>query len=455
MPAGKTVTDTAPVIRDTVNRRALLITLVPLMLSVLALAGWLYYSYSDTGQRTWKIGAEGRGSDNFELLNALGEQVGRTDPQIRMAVFQTAGSGESLKLLEDGIIDFAAVPADAISRPNLSMVANLYPDTYHLIARRDANIRSVHDLTGKTIGLPPLTSSEYRSFWYIIDQYNVQPERFRTRVYARDDAIVALRNKEVDALFVMRAPGNRGLKWLADATQIEIIEIDQAAAMQVKRPALKTVSLPRGVYSGTPPIPASDITTVAADRILVTRSKVPEEVVRAVTATLFENQRELSVSSRLAGFVTPASLSGATLLPVHPGAVSFYNRDEPSFFQENAEPIGVTVSVTAILISLLLWAKRRWEEGQKGRIDVYNLDLLRITGTARTASSLAQLSELRAELFKMLDRVVHDLDSDKIDGQGFQYFAFTWKVALDTIANRQTGLDQAPGLAVPPVSKSA
>lgn len=41
--------------------------------------------------------------------------------------------------------------------------------------------------------------------------------------------------------------------------------------MQVKRPALKTVTLAKGVYSGTLAIPDRDITTVAADRILVTR----------------------------------------------------------------------------------------------------------------------------------------------------------------------------------------
>ncbi len=215
--------------------------------------------------------------------------------------------------------------------------------------------------------------------------------------------------------------------------------------MQVKRPALKTVTLAKGVYSGTPAIPDRDITTVAADRILVTRNAVPEEVVRRVTATLFENQRELSLSSRLASFVSQPALSGATLLPVHPGAAAFYNRDQPSFFQENAEPIGVTISVAAILASLLLWVKRRWEEGQKGRIDVYNLDLLRVTETARTSASASELDRLRSGLFEMLDQVVNDLDKDRIDGQGFQYFAFTWRVALDAITARQAELDGKAG----------
>ncbi len=428
--------------RDTVNRRGLLLALIPLLLSVLALAGWLYINNDSNAERTWKVGAERRGSDNYELLQALAERVSGQSDGFRLAVLQTAGSSESLKLLEDGVIDFAAIPADAISRPDLAMVANLYPDTYHLIARRDAGISAVRDIVGKRVGLPPITSSEYRSFWYIIDQYTVQPERFTARPYDQDDAIIALRNREIDAMFVMRAPGNRRLKWLADAAQIDIIEIDQASAMQVKRPALKPVTLAKGVYSGTPAIPDRTITTVAADRILVTRTAVPDEVVRKVTATLFENQRELSLSSRLAGFVSQPAIGGATLLPVHPGAAAFYNRDQPSFFQENAEPIGVTVSVAAILMSLLLWAKRRWEEGQKGRIDVYNLDLLRMTADARTASSGAVLARLRTELFEMLDHVVHDLDKDKIDGQGFQYFAFTWRVALDAIAAREQELRQ-------------
>ncbi len=432
--------------RDTVNRRGLLLALIPLLISVIALGAWLYASQDTGSDRTWKIGAERRGSDNFELLEALAAKASGPNDSVRIGVFQTAGSSESLKLLEDGIIDFAAIPADAISRPDLAMVANLYPDTYHLIARRDAGIRSVRDLVGKRVGLPAITSSEYRSFWYIIDQYTVQPERFTARAFDQDDAIIALRNREIDAMFVMRAPGNRRLKWLADAAQIDIVEIDQAAAMQVKRPALKQMTLAKGVYSGTPAIPERDIATVAADRILVTRNAVPDEVVRRVTATLFENQRELSLSSRLAGFVSQPQLSGATLLPVHPGAVAFYNRDQPSFFQENAEPIGVTVSVAAILASLLLWAKRRWEESQKGRIDVYNLDLLKVTETARNSASAKELAGLRTGLFEMLDQVVHDLDKDKIDGQGFQYFAFTWRVALDAITARQAELDGRTGI---------
>jgi uncharacterized BrkB/YihY/UPF0761 family membrane protein len=45
----------------------MLLALVPLLLSVLALGGWLYYTSSKPEPRTWKIAADRRGSDNFEL----------------------------------------------------------------------------------------------------------------------------------------------------------------------------------------------------------------------------------------------------------------------------------------------------------------------------------------------------------------------------------------------------
>jgi hypothetical protein len=55
----------------------------------------------------------------------------------------------------------------------------------------------------------------------------------------------------------------------------------------------------------------------------------------------------------------------------------------------------------------------------------------------------------------MLERVVHDLDEDRIDGEGFTYFAFTWDVALRAIqdAERRLGAG-APG-DLPPSTRDA
>ena len=97
------------------------------------------------------------------------------------------------------------------------------------------------------------------------------------------------------------------------------------------------------------------------------------------------------------------------------------------------------------MISGGMWLKRRWEEGQKGRIDVYNLELLQITEAARSCNSASSLIAQKEKLFDMLSNVVRDLDEDKIDGQGFHFFAFTWEAAFSVINARE----QDMGLHVP------
>lgn len=215
--------------------------------------------------------------------------------------------------------------------------------------------------------------------------------------------------------------------------------------MAMRRAALTPATIPKGMYSGRPPIPATTTPSVAAQQLLISRSDLPEEIARDLTAVMFENRRDLIINSRLAGFITKPDINKGTILPVHPGALAFYDRNQPTFLQENAEPIGVLFSIFAVMVSGGMWLKRRWEEGQKGRIDVYNLELVQITEAARSSTSPAALLTQKGKLFDMLSNVVRDLDEDKIDGEGFHFFAFTWEAAFSVIKSREQEL----GLTVP------
>ena len=428
--------------QDTVNRKALMRALLPFIASVLVFVGGYFWFFHNANEiRVYKMGAGPSGSDQHELLEAIARQVSLNNDRLRIELVTTSGSRENIRLLDKGDLDFAAIPSDALTRPNFSLVASLYPDTYHMIVRKDSGIKSIHDLEGRRIAVPPITSAAYRSFWFLIGQYGLSPEAMRVRELDAPRAFLALRSKQVDALFVMRPPGDKRIRWLTDAVFVAVLPIDQGAAMRVRKAALSPVVIPKGVYSGKPAIPQSQIASVAADRVLVTRTGLPDDVVRAMTAVMFENRRDLTLYSKLAVFIKQPKLTGGTILPVHPGAIAFYDRDQPTFLQENAEVIGVLFSIAAILFSASLWLKRRWEEGQKGRIDVYNLELAGMVRLAREADAIKDLDQLKTRLFDMLPEVIRDLDEDKIDGEGFQYFAFTWEATLAAVAERQEKLN--------------
>ncbi len=431
---------------DTVNKRAMLGAMLPFALSVAVLAG-LYYNFfvRNADPREVRFASGVPGTATSELIEAIGNQLQSGAKDVAISFVATSGSDENIRLLEQGKIDVAAIPADALTRPNFSLIANLYPDIYHFIVHADSKINSLRDLPGKRIAVPPESSSAYRSFWYLIGQYGVSPESILAKPMTAAKAFEALRARKVDAVFYMRPPANRRTRWIAEAVRIKILPIDQAQAMALRRDALTPVIIPKGVYGGDPPIPAQATPSVATNRILITRSDVPQNIIRELTAVMFENRRDLMINSRLASFITKPHIDTGTILPVHPGALAFYDRNQPSFLQENAEPIGVLFSIFAVMISGGMWLKRRWEEGQKGRIDVYNLELVKLTELARSSKTAGELTEQKEKLFDMLGNVVRDLDEDKVDGEGFNFFAFTWEAAFSVINAKE----QEMGLSVP------
>ncbi len=437
---------------DTVNKRAMLATLIPFVIS-LAVLGGIYYSFfvKDAGPHKVRFATGVSGSATSELIEAIGNQLQANSDDVAVSFVPTSGSEENIRLLELGKVDIAAIPSDALTRPNFSLVANLYPDTYHFIVHADSNINSLHDLPRKRIAVPLESSSAYRSFWILIGQYGVSPESVIAKPMTFAKAFEAIRTKQVDAMFYMQPPANRRTRWIAEAARIKILPIDQADAMALRRDALSRVMIPKGMYGGLPPIPAKNTLSVAANRILIARSDLPENIVRGLTAVMFENRRDLIINSRLASFIKKPDIDAGTILPVHPGAMAFYDRDQPTFLQENAEPIGVLFSIFAVMISGGMWLKRRWEEGQKGRIDVYNLELVQITEAARSSTSANVLKEQKEKLFDMLSNVVRDLDEDKIDGEGFHFFAFTWEAAFSVI----TAKEQEMGTSTPIPAKAA
>ncbi len=447
-----------PESRDSVNRRGLLLALVPLLLS-LALAGGIYYYFAVVAAppAVVRIAADRSGSDIRELLEAVSKIAAKRAEGVAFDLRPTDDPARNIQLLEEGKVDFAAIPADAVTRPNFSLVADLYPDTYHVVVRADSGIRSIHDLEGRRIAVPSYKTAAYRSFWFMIGQYGLNPERMRPFPLSREAALRALRKGEVQGMFMMLPPGDRHIRWLAETTDIRILPVDQAAAMAQRRAALQIVTLPRALYSGNPVLPEQDTVSVAAARMLVTRKDVDPKVVNTLTSVLFENRRDLSIYSHLANFIAKPGLEGGTILPVHPGALNYYNRDQPSFLQQNAEVIGVLFSILAVSFSGLMWLRRSWLERQKGRADVYNLDLVKIARRALDLTDAEELRRLNRKLYDMLEQVVHDLDEDRIDGEGFHYFAFTWEMAMKTIseAARALGVEMLREEALSPAARTA
>ena len=127
------------------------------------------------------------------------------------------------------------------------------------------------------------------------------------------------------------------------------------------------------------------------------------DVVAKITSVLFEHRQELIDLVPLAGSITAPARDSETFVPIHPGVRAFWDRDKPSFIQENAESIALMVSLAVVITSIYFQlASRR----RKRVLDAYNRDLIGLSRKARAAASFFVLDQCNAELAEFVGRVV-------------------------------------------------
>jgi TRAP transporter TAXI family solute receptor len=378
------------------------------------------------------IAAGPRAGDSFELATSIAEVVEERYPRLDIEVFETHGSSENVQLLESGHADFATMQSDVESDGSVHAVASLYFDAYQLIVAEDSEIRSPAHLAGHRVAIGPRGSGHYESFWFLIEHYGVAAEELLALPMSAPAANFAMRRGQVDAIFRVHAVGNESIRQLADQLPIRLIPIDQANALAIKHPAIASGWISQGSYRGSPPLPEKDQPTAMVERFLVARADLDDTVVNDFTRTLFEERSKLIAKNTLAGFIAAPDVDGKLALAIHDGARRYYDREKPSFWQENTRILAPTLYVMVIFSSAVFALRARIRGTRRVRMSHLNLELMDIAEEARGMTKQADLLPLRDRLVNMLRHVVVDLDHDRVSQDEFEHFSFTWN-AVDTL----------------------
>ena len=411
-----------------------LTVLAAVMLAAIGFGWWLLEG-AVTHRVTIAAGPSTSGA--FEVATAIAEVTERYHPDIDVEVVETLGSVQNVSLLASGRVQLATVLADTRTGAESRMVASLYADVFQLIVREDSEIRTVGDLRGHSIALPPRGAGQYASFWSLAEQYGLSESDILAFPMSPTAANWALIDGDVDAVFRVQSAGNEDLLQLTLSVPSRLVPIEQAAAMRLRQPALGIGTVPVGAYRGSPPIPPSDLVTVEVPRLLIAGHSMDDGVATAITRLLFERRRDLVELTPLAGFIAPPAAGGGTFMPVHAGAAAYYNRDEPSFLQENYQAFALLFSIAALMASALF----RLASGRKRRrIDRYNGALLGLGADATGIVDRSEIQARRDRLFTIAGAAVDDAEAGLVSIEGFNLFAFTWNMVNNRLDEREAEL---------------
>ncbi|WP_199260567.1 TAXI family TRAP transporter solute-binding subunit [Paracoccus binzhouensis] len=206
----------------------------------------------------------------------------------------------------------------------LRLIANLYPESIHLVARADAGIASVADLRGKRVSLDEPGSGTLVDARIILDAFglseaDVQPEYLRL-----DQAAARMREGGLDAFFFVGGYPAGAIAELASQHPVALVPI---AGPEVER--LRSTysffaddSVPAGTYEGQ----ATDVATLSVGAQLVTGADQPEALIHDITRALYDrnNQRLFTAGHAKGSMITLENATRGAGIPFHPGAERFY-----------------------------------------------------------------------------------------------------------------------------------
>jgi uncharacterized protein len=331
--------------------------------------------------------------------------------------------------------------------PRARALAVLYDDTFQLLVARDSPVQSLVDLRGQRIALAQ-NGGQFQSFLRVVEHFGLHQADFRF-VGANDEAAEdAFLSGGADAIFRVRAIGDPSIEQLVQSGRVRFLPIEHAAAMRIRYPAFEAALIPVGAYLGNPPVPAQDFPTVAVQRTLLARDSASMTAIRAVTEVLVERKQEIMEE------IPPAMTEVRLLLvqvrrpqpqaglgpALHPGALSFYDKDKPSFLLAHADYVGLFLTV-GLMAGSWLWQLKRWmQRNQKNKADQYSNRVVALMSSVQGVNSLPPLEEIWRELVEILTEAVHDLDADKLSEESFNSFRTILQIGMEVTRERRTML---------------
>ena len=381
--------------------------------------------------------------ESYILAKAIEAVIEAKVPRVSIDVQETNGTADNLKQIEANKVDLATAQADVPAGGIARTVAILYSDSFQVVVQGKSTVRKFTDLKGKRIGLAP-KGGQYASFLQVAQHFGLVEKDFTFIGDSDQNSDLAFQQGQVDAIFRVRAIGNSQIATLIRNNGGRLIPIEQAEAMRVKHPAFEPTKLPKGAYQGNAPtVPAEDLSTVSVQRLLLANANLNPEILLQITQAINENRRELqaaippSVSNAapLVSAIRRPETTGGTGIPVHPGALSYYDRDEPSFIQKNAEYLGLILTLT-LLGGSWLWEFTRWMDRRKKDLaDNYIEQVVDVMNACQTAT--LQPKEALIKIDHIFEQVADELIQDGISQESFRTFIEAYKTVREVIDRKR------------------
>ena len=207
---------------------------------------------------------------------------------------------------------------------DLRLIATLYPESVHLVARKGSGIKTVSDLKGKRVALDEPGSGTLVDAKMILAAYGLSEADIKPEYVKPNQAGDKMKDGALDAFFfVGGAPAGAIAELASGGAGIELIPIDgpQAEKLRQASPFFAVDVIPAGTYKDV-----GQVQTLALGAQWVTSAKADPQTVYEITKALFSDstQKTLAAGHAKGKLITKENAVKGAGIPFHPGAEKYY-----------------------------------------------------------------------------------------------------------------------------------
>ena len=302
-----------------------------------ALTATLAFAGAAQAQQFFRIGTGGTAGTYYPVGGMIANSVSQPGKLIATAQASN-GSLANVTAVASGSLEAGMSQSDVATwaytgtgafdgKPritDLRMIANLYPESIHLVVKKGSGIKSVADLKGKRVALDEPGSGTLINARMVLAAYGVKETDIKPEYIKPNQAGDKLKDGALDAFFfVGGAPAGAIAELASSGTGIELVPLTGASAdgLRMANPYFAVDTIAANTYKDV-----AAVQTLAVGAQLVTNAKVDASTVYEVTKAMYSDatQKTLQAGHAKGRFITNENAVKGVGIPYHPGAEKFY-----------------------------------------------------------------------------------------------------------------------------------
>lgn len=257
-------------------------------------------------------------------------------PGLVADVLATQGSVENLRKIADGGMDSGMAQADVATAAykgedtftgraltGLRAMANLFPETVHVVVRRGTGLETVADLRGRTVSLGERESGALSISQRLLSAFGLGRRDIDALYLSPQAASIRLREGSIDAFIMIAGQPAPLLTAMALQSPIDLLPVPTAIVEQMRQsqPYISEATVAAGLYDG---IQARPSLQVNAQWLVAER--VEADIVYGNLKALFHPamRGRLDRGPPSAAAIRVETALEGLAVPLHEGATKFY-----------------------------------------------------------------------------------------------------------------------------------